>query len=41
MTLEGVCLVWLRGSRISRNEVYFDRTSLVEAMKKEKHLRGE
>lgn len=40
LTLEGVCLVWLRGNRISRNEVYFDRTSLMEALKKEKHLSG-
>jgi hypothetical protein len=40
LTLEWVCLVWIRGNRISRNEVYFDRASLMEAMEKEKHLRG-
>jgi ketosteroid isomerase-like protein len=31
--IEGVCLVFLRGDRIYRNEVYFDRTKLLATMK--------
>ncbi len=29
---DGVCLVWLRGDLICRNEVYFDRAALLAAI---------
>jgi len=38
LTVEGVCLVWLRSRKIVRNEVYFDRSDLLAAIVKNRKI---
>jgi hypothetical protein len=33
LSVDGVCLVFLRGGLICRNEVYFDRADLLDALR--------